>query len=133
MHGGDGDARVVGAVLAQAHAGGRLAHVVELLLDAVDELLGEGAHADAPGRLDARLELAGGEAKDGPVAPHDVVDAGPLDLHDHAGPVVEHGAMGLADRGRRQRLELERREHLVDRLAELVFEHVDDVVARQRV
>ena len=98
------------------------APVVELLLDTGDELLGEEAHADARAASTPPLELARREAQDRGVAPDDRLDAGPLDLHDDARAVEQHRPVGLPDRRGRERLEVERREGLLDRLAELGLE-----------
>ena len=46
-------------------------------------------------------------------------------------PVVEHGPVGLADRRGGERLEVERRELLLDGGAELALEHLADLVGRR--
>ena len=119
-----------GAVLAQPRADRALVQVVELLLEPCDQLLAEVAQPDRARGLDAALELGGGEPQHGGVARDDLVDPGPLDLHHDRRAVGEHGAVGLSDRRGGERLELERAEGPLDRLAELGLEHLPDLGLR---
>ena len=66
-------------------------------------------------RFDPPLDEAGRHAEHRGVAVDDVLDAGALHLHHDVLAGLEHGAVGLADRRRRERLEVERRELLLDR------------------
>ena len=104
--------------LREAPAGVRLVEVVELGLDAVDELVGERRRADPAGRRDAVLRLAGDESHHRGVAVDEVGDAGSLHLHDDALTRDEPGAVRLTDRRGREGLEVELGEGLLDRLVE---------------
>jgi hypothetical protein len=130
VHAGDRDPDVAGAVLAQRRPDLGLVQELELLLEAADELLREPAQADRPRGLDAALQAAREHAQDRRVACDDVLDAGPADLDDDARAVVQHGPVRLADRRRRERLPLERRERLIDRFVELGLDHDAHVAGR---
>ena len=93
--------------------------VVELLLERGDQLLGQPLHAELARRLDPTVEDARGHPEHRGVAVHDVFDAGALHLHHHVLAGLEHGAMRLADRRCRERLEVERGELLLDGRAQL--------------
>src|SRR5215212_2083778 len=71
VHGGDRDTGVTRPVRAQPGARLRLLLVVELRLDAVQELVGELASADAAGGFDPALEYPGRDGQDGAVTAHD--------------------------------------------------------------
>jgi hypothetical protein len=92
-----GDPHVARAPLAHAQAHRGLVPVVELLLDAGDQLPGQAAQAHGARRLHAALELTGGQAQHGGVALDDLAHAGALDLHDHAGAVQQHRPVRLPD------------------------------------
>ena len=130
MHGGDRDTGVARPVGAQAGAGLRLVLVVELRLDAAQELVGELARADAARGFDAALEDPGRDGQDGAVTAHDVLHARPLDLDDRRMAVLQRRTVRLAHRGGGERLELELAERLLDRFAELLLEHRAQLVGR---
>ena len=72
------------------------------------------------------------ETEHGGVAVHDVLDAGPLHLHHHPFARLQHRPVGLADRRGRQRLEVERRELLLDGGTELTLDDLPDLVGGDR-
>ena len=100
--------------------------------EAGDELLGQRPEADRPCGLDAALQAAGDHAQDRRVACDDVLDPRPPHLDDDARAVVQHRPVRLPDRRRGERLPLERRERLLDRLSELGLDGDADVVGRDR-
>ena len=106
--------------------------VVELALQRGDELLGQALDAELPRGLDPPVDDPRRQAEHGGVAMHDVLDAGPLHLHHHPFAGLEHRPVGLADRRRRQRLEVEGRELLLHRGAELTLDDLADLVGRDR-
>ena len=83
---------------------------------------------DRPCGLDAALQAAGDHPQDRRVARDDVLDPRPPDLDDDPRAVVQDGPVRLSDRRRGERLPLERRERLLDRLAELGLDGDADVV-----
>ena len=66
------------------------------------------------------------------VGAHGGGDARVLHLDRDIPPVLETGAVHLADRGGRDRLLVEALEHLVDRLVELVLDHLAHVLEGDR-
>ena len=103
--------------------------VVELLFDALGDL--------AADRL--RIHSRGdplGEAQDQSevlhVGAHGGGDARVLDLDRDIPAVLEPGPVDLADRGGRDRLLVEALEHLVDRIVELVLDHLAHLLEGDR-
>ena len=127
-----GDAVVALEVVEERDAAGCLGAVVELALERRDELLGQPLHPELTRRLDAAVDDPRRHPQHGGVAVDDVLDAGPLHLHHDVLAGLEDRAVRLADRGRRQRLEVERRELLLDRRAELALEHLAHLVGVDR-
>ena len=127
-----GDALVAVEVIEEGDAAGRFGAVVELPLERGDELLGQTLHPELTRRLDPPVDDARGHAQHGGVAVHDVLDAGPLHLHHHVFAGLEHRTVRLADRRRRERLEVERRELLLDRGAQLALDHLAHLVGGDR-
>ena len=107
----------------------RLELVVELLVDAVADLLADRLRVHPRGDpLD--------EPQDQPQVLHVGADRGGdarvLDLDRHAAAVVERRAVDLADRGGGDRLLVEVVEHVLERLVELLLDHLAHVLEVDR-
>ena len=126
-----GHAVVVGEVLEEHDAARRLGAVVELLLQRGDELLGEPLHAELVRGLDPTVDHPRRHAEHRRVAVDDVLDAGPLHLHHDVLAGLQHRPVRLADGGRRERLEVERRELLLDDRAQLALEDLTHLRRRR--
>ncbi len=118
---GNHDLGIVGEELPEAREVRGLVHVVELLPQAILELardlgrvdlLPHHVAADADERRDQRPDVL-------QILHHRLFDAGILDLHHDRVAVGQLGAVHLAERGRRERFGLERREELLRRRTEL--------------
>ena len=115
--------------MAQPLCGRDLATVVKLGFDAGDQLVGQVANPDSPRRLHAPVELPGDARQHGRVSPHDLIEAGTLDLDDHRAAVVQSGSMGLTDRRGRDGLGVKFRKRLLDRLPLLGLQSLGELVA----
>ena len=95
--------------------------VVELLHDALPDLLGDGVDVEPRGHP---LEQPHDHVEVLEVRPDGRPDARVLDLDGHLAAVVgEPGAVHLADRSGRDRLLVEVLEQLLDRVFEVIFDH----------
>ena len=93
---------------------------VQLLRDVGPQLVGHEAIVDAA--VEA-VEDADEEGEVGEIDVHDPGDAWVLDLDGRLAAIVERGAVDLSERRRGDRLLIEAREHRVQRLAQLRFDH----------
>jgi hypothetical protein len=132
----DADAGVPGEAAPHPVGVLALAHVVELAVDRVRELGEQRAQVEVGGERGVLLRPVHEPREDVEVALDLLGDVRALDLDHDAGAIVEHGRVHLPDRGARERDELERREHLRRRPAQLVLEdreHVRDRDRRRRI
>jgi hypothetical protein len=95
---------------------------VQLAEQAALELGHDAGHVREPQLVDARLEDLRAEEEQVEVAPHDLLDARALHLHDHAVALVRAREVRLRDRRRRERRVLEVREEILDATAERLLD-----------
>ena len=109
-----------------------LAPEVELGPQALGELAEQVAGAEPLAERRAPLREVGEQRERGEVALHRRVDAGPLDLDDDALAGAQPGPVGLADRGRGERLPVELGEDVVDVAPSSASSTGRDALARLR-
>ena len=105
---------------------------IHLLLGDAPHLLEHHVEVDDILRVAHDAHEARGALQEHHVARHDLVDAGPLHLHDDALPRREHGAMHLRDGGRAEHLLVDGGKDLVPAAAVLLLDDLDDGRKRQR-
>jgi hypothetical protein len=106
-HPGDPDGGVPGEVGGEALGVGGLGDIVELGPQRVAELAGESGHVVAAGPVDPAAGGSRQPLEDGQVVVDPFDDAGPADLDDDLGAVVQQAGVRLADRRRGDRLRVD--------------------------
>src|SRR5262245_37175572 len=113
------DVRIAGEVVANARRRSRLAGEVELERDELGELVGERSQIE-PAVEPARD--ADGTAQRREIDREQPAGLGILDLDDDVAAVAQARTVDLGQRRRRERLDVDRLEHLGDRPAELALD-----------
>ena len=101
--------------------------IIELLADPLADLLGDRLHVQSRGHP---LEQAHDHLQVLQVRAHRAGDPGVLHLHGHIAAIVEGRTVHLADRGSRDGLFGKGREHLLDRLFQIVLDHLPHLLER---
>ena len=121
-----------GEVLAEDLGGTRLDPVVELAADRAGELVDHRDGVDEVEPVDTALDEAGDLVEQRQVALDLASRARALHLDGDEAAAGELGEVHLADRRRRDRHRVERREELVDRRPQVLLDHPFDVGVRER-
>ena len=129
---GDDDARVGGEVLAEDLGGAGLDPVVELAADRPGELVDDRDRVDEVEPVDAALDDARDLIEQRQVALDLAGRTRALHLDGDEAAAGKLGEVHLADRGRRDRHRVERREELVDRRPQVLLDHPLDIGVRER-